>query len=113
MVRLGVVSLCADATDEGPRSLPGVYLGVLGASGTVVGLGAGLGEFIGYGLRLGIGDASDRPRAYWRISTLGYPLNTIAVPPANRWDVLGGLMMAERTGKAIRAPPQCFALRWC
>lgn len=90
VVLLGVVSLCADATYEGARSLTGVYLGVLGASGTVVGLVAGLGEFIGYGLRLGIGYLSDRTRAYWRITTLGYAINTLAVPLmalAHRWEV--------------------------
>ncbi|RMH66752.1 MAG: MFS transporter [Cyanobacteria bacterium J003] len=115
VVLLGVVSLCADATYEGARSLTGVYLGVLGASGTVVGLVAGLGEFIGYGLRLVIGYVSDRTRAYWRITTLGYAINTIAVPLmalANRWEVLGGFMIAERTGKAIRTPPRDVLLSY-
>ncbi|WJI26764.1 MFS transporter [Thermosynechococcus sp. B3] len=115
VVLLGVVSLCADATYEGARSLTGVYLGVLGASGTVVGLVAGLGEFIGYGLRLGIGYLSDRTRAYWRITTLGYAINTLAVPLmalAHRWEVLAGLMIAERTGKAIRTPPRDVLLSY-
>ncbi|BAY51588.1 major facilitator superfamily MFS_1 [Thermostichus vulcanus NIES-2134] len=115
VVLLGVVSLCADATYEGARSLTGVYLGVLGASGTVVGLVAGLGECIGYGLRLVIGYVSDRTRAYWRITTLGYAINTIAVPLmalANRWEVLAALMIAERTGKAIRTPPRDVLLSY-
>lgn len=50
IILLGIVSLCADATYEGARSITGAYLGFLGASGTVVGLVAGLGELIGYGL---------------------------------------------------------------
>ncbi|WP_315897332.1 MFS transporter [Thermosynechococcus sp. HN-54] len=115
VVLLGVVSLCADATYEGARSLTGVYLGVLGASGTVVGLVAGLGEFIGYGLRLVIGYVSDRTRAYWRITTLGYAINTLAVPLmalAHRWEVLAGFMIAERTGKAIRTPPRDVLLSY-
>lgn len=115
VILLGVVSLCADATYEGARSLTGVYLGVLGASGTVVGLVAGLGEFIGYGLRLVIGYVSDRTRAYWRITTLGYAINTIAVPLmalAHRWEVLAGFMIAERTGKAIRTPPRDVLLSY-
>lgn len=115
VILLGVVSLCADATYEGARSLTGVYLGVLGASGTVVGLVAGLGEFIGYGLRLVIGYVSDRSRAYWRLTTLGYAVNTIAVPLmalANRWEVLAGFMIAERTGKAIRTPPRDVLLSY-
>jgi MFS family permease len=109
IVLLGFVSLCADATYEGARSITGAYLSVLGASGAVVGLVAGLGELIGYGLRLGIGYFSDRTRQYWSITTFGYFINTAVVPLmalAGRWEVLAGLMIAERTGKAIRTPPR-------
>lgn len=109
VILLGMVSLCADATYEGARSITGAYLGVLGASGAVVGLVAGLGELIGYGLRLLIGYLSDRTRQYWGITTLGYFINTAVVPLmalAGRWEVLAGLMIAERTGKAIRTPPR-------
>jgi hypothetical protein len=60
VILLGVVSLCADATYEGARSITGAYLGSLGASGTIVGLVAGFGELIGYGLRIAIGFLSDR-----------------------------------------------------
>lgn len=52
VVLLGVVSLFADMTYEGARSITGPYLAVLGASATAVGLVAGFGEFVGYGLRL-------------------------------------------------------------
>jgi MFS family permease len=106
---LGFVSLCADATYEGARSITGAYLGVLGASGGVVGLVAGLGELISYGLRLLIGFLSDRTRQYWGIATIGYALNTAVVPLmafAGRWEMLASLMIAERTGKAIRTPPR-------
>jgi MFS family permease len=109
VVLLGFVSLCADATYEGARSITGAYLQVLGASGTVVGLVAGFGELIGYGLRLVIGYLSDQTRKYWGITTLGYILNTAVVPLlafAGRWEVAAGLMMAERTGKAVRTPPR-------
>jgi predicted MFS family arabinose efflux permease len=109
VIVLGIVSLCADATYEGARSITGAFLGTLGASGTVVGLVAGLGELIGYGLRLGIGYLSDRTRQYWSITTLGYFINTAVVPLlalAGRWEVAAGLMIAERTGKAIRTPPR-------
>lgn len=107
IVLLGFVSLCADATYEGARSITGAYLGALGASGAIVGLVAGLGELIGYGLRLLTGYWSDRTRQYWGITTLGYFVNTAVVPLmalAGRWEVLAGLMIAERTGKAIRTP---------
>ncbi|MBD2496333.1 MFS transporter [Nostoc sp. FACHB-280] len=109
VVLLGFVSLCADATYEGARSITGAYLQVLGASGTVVGLVAGFGELIGYGLRLVIGYLSDQTRKYWGITTLGFILNTAVVPLlafAGRWEVAAGLMMAERTGKAVRTPPR-------
>lgn len=109
LVLLGFVSLCADATYEGARSITGAYLGFLGASGAVVGIVAGLGELIGYGLRLVIGYISDKTGKYWGITTLGYCLNTAVVPLlafAGRWEVAAGLMIAERTGKAVRTPPR-------
>lgn len=109
VVLLGIVSLCADATYEGGRSVAGAYLGFLGASGTIVGLVAGLGEFIGYALRLVIGYISDQTRKYWGITILGYCLNTAAVPLlalTGRWETAAALMIGERTGKAIRTPPR-------
>ncbi len=42
----------ADFTYEGARSIDGAFLGSLGASAVAVGIIAGLGEFVGYGLRL-------------------------------------------------------------
>lgn len=80
VILLGIVSLCADATYEGARSINGQFLGSLGATGTVVGLVAGFGELIAYGLRLLIGFLSDRTRQYWRITTIGYIINTLVVP---------------------------------
>ncbi|MBD2293227.1 MFS transporter [Anabaena sphaerica FACHB-251] len=109
VILLGFVSLCADATYEGARSITGAYLEVLGSSGTVVGLVAGFGELIGHGFRLVIGYLSDKTGKYWGITTLGYILNTAVVPflaLAGRWEVAAGLMMAERTGKAVRTPPR-------
>jgi predicted MFS family arabinose efflux permease len=109
VILLGFVSLCADATYEGARSITGAYLGVLGASGTVVGLVAGFGELIGYALRLVTGYISDRTQKYWGITTLGYFINTAVVPLlalTGSWQAAAGLMIAERTGKAIRTPPR-------
>lgn len=109
VIFLGVVSLCADATYEGARSITGAYLGSLGASGTIVGIVAGLGELIGYGFRLVIGYVSDRTHKYWGITTLGYFINTAVVPLlalTGTWQAAAGLMIAERTGKAVRTPPR-------
>ena len=107
VILLGVVSLFADMTYEGARSIAGPYLAVLGASATAVGIVAGLGELIGYGLRLVSGYASDRTGQYWIITLTGYFVNLLAVPLlalAGRWEVAAMLMMTERIGKAIRTP---------
>ena len=68
IVLLGVVSLFADMTYEGARSVTGPYLGVLGASAAIVGVVAGFGEFFGYALRLVSGYLSDRTGSYWPIT---------------------------------------------
>jgi MFS family permease len=60
VVLIGVVSLFGDMTYEAARSLNGPYLAHLGASAVAVGIIAGLGEFIGYGLRLVSGRIFDR-----------------------------------------------------
>ncbi len=107
VVLLGVVSLFADMTYEGARSITGPYLAVLGASATVVGLVAGFGELIGYGLRLVSGYLSDRTGRYWAITLVGYAANMLAVPLlalAGNWEIAALLIVAERTGKAIRTP---------
>jgi predicted MFS family arabinose efflux permease len=109
VVLIGVVSLFADATYEGARAITGPFLAVLGASGTVVGLVAGFGELIGYGLRLASGYVADRSRRYWPITITGYAVNMLAVPVlalVGRWEIAAALMIAERVGKAIRTPPR-------
>jgi MFS family permease len=107
IVMLGVVSLFADVTYEGARSITGPFLGLLGASAVVVGAVAGAGELIGHALRLASGYFTDRSRKYWAIVMLGYTVNLLAVPLlalAGRWEVAALLMITERLGKAIRAP---------
>ena len=107
VILLGVVSLFADMTYEGARSITGPYLAVLGASATVVGIVAGFGELIGYVLRLVAGYLSDRTGRYWTFTLAGYVVNVLAVPflaLAGRWELAAALMIAERFGKAIRTP---------
>jgi MFS family permease len=109
VVLIGVVSLFADMTYEGARSITGPYLAVLGASGTIVGIVAGFGELIGYGLRLVSGYISDRTGRYWTVTLIGYFINMLAVPLlalAGSWPLAAMLMIAERAGKAIRNPPR-------
>src|SRR5271167_2287934 len=72
IVAFGIVSLFADMAYEGMRSVSGPFLGTLGASGTIVGVVAGVGELFGYVLRLGSGRLVERTRAYWPIALAGY-----------------------------------------
>jgi len=73
----------------------------------VVGIAAGAGELIGYGIRLVSGLLTDRLRRYWTLTIIGYAVNLAAVPLlalAGSWPIAVALMVAERTGKAIRTP---------
>jgi MFS family permease len=104
---VGGVSLLADMTYKGARSITGPYLALLGASATVVGFVAGLGELIGYAVRLASGYLSDRTGRYWAITIFGYCVNLLAVPVlalAGSWQVAALLIVLERTGRAIRTP---------
>jgi len=113
VVLMGVVSLFADMCYEGMRSGVGQFLGLLGASGALVGFIGGLGEAIGYGLRYVTGRVADRTHAYWGLTIAGYALTGLAVPalalaPA-AWAV--ALLVAfERLGKAVRNPARSTLL---
>lgn len=103
----GAVSLFADVTYEGARSITGPFLELLGAGAAVVGLVIGLGEFVGYGLRLFTGWLADRTGWYWGFILLGYAVNLLAVPLiglAESWQLAAALIITERLGKAIRTP---------
>ena len=107
IVLLGFVSMFGDMTYEGARSINGPYLASLGAGATVVGIASGLGEFIGYAIRLASGWPSDRTGRYWAITITGYVLNLFAVPLlalAGNWQVAVVLIVLERMGRAIRSP---------
>lgn len=107
VVIMGIVSLFADMAYEGARSISGPFLALLGASGTVVGVVAGLGEFIGYILRLPSGYIADRTKRYWPVIIIGYSVSVLAVPflaLAGSWQVAALFIILERTGKAIRTP---------
>ncbi len=104
---IGIANLFADYTYEGARSVNGQFLGTLGATATVVGFTAGFGELIGYGFRSLMGLVTDRTGRYWLITLLGYSINMLAVPAlalAGNWPVAAALIVAERTGRAIRKP---------
>ncbi len=107
VLMLGFVSLFADMTYEASRSIVGPYLALLGASGAVVGIVSGLGEFVGYGFRLLFGYLSDKTARYWLFTFAGYAINLLAVPLlafADNWHLAASLIIMERFGKAIRSP---------
>lgn len=107
VVSIGIVSLFADMTYEGARSIVGPYLAVLGAGPIFAGLVAGLGEFLGYAVRLFSGRFVDRTRRNWQVMGAGYTLNLLAVPALAlapfAW-LAGLLVFLERIGKGIRNP---------
>lgn len=103
VVLLGVVSLLADLTYEGARSVSGPFLAILGAGGIV----SGFGELAGYGLRLLSGYLGDRTGRYWAVTSAGYAINLLAVPAlaaVGHWPAAAALLIAERVGKGIRTP---------
>ena len=106
---IGVMSFFADFVYEGARSVTGPYLAVLGASATLVGFIAGLGELLGYGLRLVSGTVSEKTHEFWPITIFGYIVQMSSIPLlalARNWQVAGLLIVLERVGRAIRNPPR-------
>jgi len=107
VVAFGVVAMLADVVYEGARSVAGPYLATLGASALVVGLVTGAGEAAALGLRLVTGPLADRTGRPWRWTVAGYALTVVSVPllalAGPLWTA-SALMIAERTGKAIRSP---------
>lgn len=106
---VGVMSFFVDFAYEGSRSVIGPYLGTLGAGALAISVISGLGEFLGYGLRLFSGRGADRTGRYWPITISGYVVQMAAVPllaPAGNWEVAALLIIAERVGKATRNPPR-------
>ena len=82
------------------------FLRSLGASAAVVGVTAGFGELMGYGLRFFRGYVSDWTRRYRPVIVTGYVIKMLAVPAAlaGNWPLAAGLIILERTGRAVRKP---------
>jgi len=105
---LGLVSLLADATYDGLKSITGQYLGILGASGAVVGAVAGLGECSGHLFRISY-KASTRKKTSSFFTLLGYSINALVAPLlalSSTWPVAAVLFVFQRFGKAVRRPPR-------
>jgi hypothetical protein len=104
---IGIANFFADFTYEGARGIIGPFLGSLGASATIVGLVAGFGELMGYGLRSVSGYFADKFHRHWVFAFLGYAINMLAVPAlalAGQWPFAAGLVVTERVGRGIRKP---------
>jgi MFS family permease len=118
VVGFGVVSLTADMVYEGARSVTGPLLGSLGASAVLVGLVTGAGEAMALVLRLVFGSMADRTGRYWALTLGGYALTAVCVPALAVTPFVGGaglvlacvLILAERTGKAVRSPAKSALL---
>jgi predicted MFS family arabinose efflux permease len=70
---------------------------------------AGLGELLGYGLRVFSGRLSERTGEFWPITFFGYIIQMASVPLlalAGTWQIAALLIITERIGKAIRNPPR-------
>ena len=104
---IGIANFFADFTYEGARGIIGPFLSSLGASAAIVGLIAGFGELMGYGLRAVSGYFADKSHRLWAFAFLGYAINMVAVPAlalAGQWPLAAGLVVAERVGRGIRKP---------
>ena len=102
----GVISLLGDIIYEGARSVNGPYLQTLGANAAIVGFVVGIGELLGYALRLFSGYFSDRTRAHWLFVILGYGL-LISIPLlalSDYWQFAAVFIVLERIGKGLRSP---------
>jgi len=106
IISFGLISLFGDIIYEGARSIIPSYLEVLLAPAVIVGFALGLGEFLGYALRLVSGPIADTTRAYWALTIIGYCL-LISIPLlalTTNWQIAIILVIVERIAKAIRTP---------
>jgi MFS family permease len=102
----GLISLLGDIIYEGARGVNSPYLETLGASAAIVGLVAGLGELLGYLIRLASGYFADKTRAHWFFTIFGYSF-LMVIPLLSLtgvWQFAAIFMVLERIGKGIRSP---------
>jgi MFS family permease len=107
VILIGLVSLFADTTYEGGRSLVGQFLKLLGSNATIVGFVAGAGSLLGYSLRLLSGYIADKTQRYWLVALIGYVINLFSLPAlalVGQWQIAIIFIFLERVGKAIRNP---------
>jgi MFS family permease len=112
IVIIGVVSLFADFVYEGGRSIvPQFFTTGLGGSVFLLGVVLGVGDFIGYSVRLVSGRLADKTHGYWTLTFIGYIINMVALPMlafTGNYIIAAVLIVAERAGKGIRSPPKDY-----
>ncbi|MCZ2338379.1 MAG: MFS transporter [Chitinophagales bacterium] len=106
IIIFGIISMLGDVVYETARSANSQYLNLLSISATQVGIVFGIGEFLGYFLRLTAGFLSDKSGRHWPFMFLGYGM-LLVVPLMGftmNWNILVILILMERIGKALRSP---------
>ncbi|MEL7565758.1 MAG: MFS transporter [Dehalobacterium sp.] len=106
IIIFGIVSMLGDVVYETARSANSQYLNLLSISAVQVGLVFGIGEFLGYFLRLLAGIMSDKSGKHWLFMFYGYGM-LLVVPLIGftmNWNILIVLILMERIGKALRSP---------
>jgi hypothetical protein len=104
IILFGVISLLGDLVYESARGANSQYFNLLSISAAQVGLVFGIGEFLGYFLRLLAGVLSDRSGRYWIFIFVGYGM-LLVVPFMGftmNWNILVVLILMERIGKSLR-----------
>lgn len=106
IIIFGVISLLGDVVYESARGANSQYLNLLSISAAQIGIVFGIGEFLGYSLRLVAGLLSDKIGRHWLFMFLGYGM-LLVVPMMGltmNWNILFILILMERIGKALRNP---------
>ncbi|HNY18563.1 MAG TPA: MFS transporter [Flexilinea sp.] len=106
IIIFGIISLLGDMVYEAARSANSQYFNLLNVNAAQVGLVFGIGEFLGYMLRLFSGIISDKSGKYWLFIFIGYGM-LIVIPLmglTKNWNILIVLILMERIGKSLRSP---------
>lgn len=106
IIIFGIISMLGDVVYETARSANSQYLNLLSISAAQIGLVFGIGEFLGYSLRLIAGVLSDKSGKHWVFMFLGYGM-LLVVPLIGftvKWNILIFLILMERIGKSLRNP---------
>ncbi len=109
IILMAIVSCFSDVTHEGASSMSGAFISFLGADTMVVSIVGGAAALLGYGLRFITGWITDKTKAYWPITIIGYLLDLSSVPllalvPNGGWGWAVALILFERIAKAIKKP---------